>query len=532
MNTNLTTKTLKKNNAKRRRQRRNLLASILAVLIIALGSFSAVLGAKWTPRLGLDLAGGLSVVYQTEHHVSASDLAETVNILNNRVNGLGVSGAQVDTTGDNEITVAIPGLKDPAEVLKAIGQTARLNFRPVLCYAPQYIPTKSVQSGPVRATPGPLPPSCPVPYQLVTSNLAGSSNSEGGVYYDVGANPALAAYPNSTSDSPNAVVLQKGLVGSAFKGRYLEGPAELSGTAVKTASAQLSPTGQWVVDITLTGSGSNAWNQMTMRYFHEIIAIELDGVVQTAPITQPTQGTWSSFAGQVEISGSFTQQSAQGLAIALQYGSLPVALKQLTSQTVSPTLGKSALEAGLGAGVAGLVLVLLYVLAYYRALGLVVISGLVVTAAFLWAIISWLGHTSVAPSFDLAGITGLIVSIGITVDSYIVYFERLKDEARSGRTVRTSVERGFKSAWGTVWAADFVSLLAAVVLYVVAVGDVKGFAFFLGLSTILDMAITWFYTRPLVILLGQSHRVDRGGRFGIARGLGAPSRSSTADVGT
>ena len=526
--------TTTKNYAKRRRQRRNLLASIFAVLIISFGSFAGVVAAKWTPRLGLDLAGGLSVVYQTEHHVSASDLSETVNILNNRVNGLGVSGAQVNTTGTNEITVAIPGLKDPAAVLSAIGQTARLNFRPVLCYSPPYTPAKSTQSSAASPAPapGPLPASCPAPYQLVTSNLSGSTTSQNGVYYDVGADPALAAYPTSTSDSPSAVVLQKGLAGSAFRGRYLEGPAKLSGTAVKTASAQLSPTGQWVVDITLTGPGSNAWNSMTTRYFHEIIGIELDGVVQTAPITQSTQGTWSSFGGQVEISGDFTQQSAKSLAIALQYGSLPVALKQLTSQTVSPTLGKSALVAGLGAGITGLVLVLLYVLAYYRALGLVVISGLAITAALLWAIISWLGHTSVAPSFDLAGITGLIVSIGITVDSYIVYFERLKDESRSGRTVRTAVERGFKSAWGTVWAADFVSLLAAVVLYVVAVGDVKGFAFFLGLSTILDMAITWFYTRPLVMLLGQSTRSEGGGRFGIARGLGAPVRRSAVDVGT
>jgi preprotein translocase subunit SecD len=153
----------------------------------------------------------------------------------------------------------------------------------------------------------------------------------------------------------------------------------------------------------------------------------------------------------------------------------------------------------------------------------------------LWAIISALGHTSFSPSFDLAGITGLIVSIGITVDSYIVYFERLKDETRAGRSIRTSVDRGFKSAWRTVWAADFVSLLAAVVLYVVAVGDVKGFAFFLGLSTILDMAVTWFYTRPLVILLGQSDRFQGGGRFGIARGLamsgGGPGTGSVAASG-
>ena len=515
---------------KRRRQKRKLLASILAVVIISFGSFVGVVAAKWTPRLGLDLAGGLSVVYQTEHHVSASDLAETISILDNRVNGLGVSGAQVNTTGSNEITVAIPGLKDPAAVLSVIGQTARLNFRPVLCYAPPYSPTPSQSGSP--AEPGPLPESCPAPYQLVTSNLSGTPTSENGIGYQVGADPALAAYPSSTSDSPKAVVLQKGTVGSAFKGRYLEGPAELSGTAVKTASAELSPTGAWVVNITLTRPDSNGWDSMTKRYFHEIIGIELDGVVQSAPITQPTQGTWSSFDGQVEISGNFTQQSAQSLAVALQYGSLPVALKQLTSQTVSPTLGKSALVAGLGAGIAGLVLVLLYILAYYRALGLVVISGLVITAAFLWSVISWLGHTSVAPSFDLAGITGLIVSIGITVDSYIVYFERLKDESRSGRSVRTAVERGFKSAWGTVWAADFVSLLAAVVLYLVAVGNVKGFAFFLGLSTILDMAITWFYTRPLVILLGQSRRVESGDRFGIARGLGSRTTPRSQEVGT
>ena len=235
-------------------------------------------------------------------------------------------------------------------------------------------------------------------------------------------------------------------------------------------------------------------------------------MVYSAPIIQPTQATFTSFDGQGEISGGdLTQADAQNLAQAMNFGALPVTLKAATSETVSATLGHSALVAGLGAGIAGLILVLLYVLFYYRTLGLVVISGLVLTAMMLWAIISALGHTSVAPSFDLAGITGLIVSIGITVDSYIVYFERLKDETRSGRSVRTSVDRGFKSAWRTVWAADFVSLLAAIVLYLVAVGNVKGFAFFLGLSTIMDMAFTWFYTRPLVILLGQSARLQGSG---------------------
>ena len=251
----------------------------------------------------------------------------------------------------------------------------------------------------------------------------------------------------------------------------------------------------------------------------------------SAPIIQPTQSSFSSFQGRGEISGSLTQPDAQNLAQAMNFGALPVTLKAATSETVSATLGHSALVAGLGAGIAGLLLVLLYVLLYYRALGLVVISGLVLTAMLLWAIISALGHTSVAPSFDLAGITGLIVSIGITVDSYIVYFERLKDEARSGRSIRTSVDRGFKSAWRTVWAADFVSLLAAIVLYLVAVGNVKGFAFFLGLSTIMDMAVTWFYTRPLVILLGQSPRLQGEGAFSIATGLGAGPQAQRLPVG-
>ena len=511
-----------------KRQRRNLLFSVLGVIIIALGSFSAVFSAKWTPRLGLDLAGGLSVVYQAAKSVPQSELQETVSILNNRVNGLGLSGAQVSTIGKNEISVSVPGVKDAAQVLPEIGQTAQLYFRPVLCYAPAYAASKAT-SGEKTHVLGALPHSCPPAYGLVTSNLTGSPTSGIGVQYDVPPDPSLSAYPSSSVDDPNSYVLQTGLSGGGFPYRYLEGPAEIRGAAVKTANAELTQTGQWVVNMTLTGTGSDAWNTMTQKYFHEIIGIELDGVVQSAPITQPQQVGWSSFDGQVEISGSFTETSAQSLALAMEFGSLPVRLKQLTTQTVSPTLGKSALHAGLGAGIAGLVLVLLYVLLYYRALGLVVISGLVLTAMALWAIISALGHTSFSPSFDLAGITGLIVSIGITVDSYIVYFERLKDETRSGRSIRTSVDRGFKSAWRTVWAADFVSLLAAVVLYVVAVGDVKGFAFFLGLSTIMDMLFTWFYTRPLVILLGRSDHLQGAGRFGIARGLGCAADTALPD---
>jgi preprotein translocase subunit SecD len=355
---------------------------------------------------------------------------------------------------------------------------------------------------------------------LVTSNL--SKSTTGGVTYNVQPTPGLAAYKSSPLDRKTATVLLPGLTGPN-SARYLLGPATLTGRIVKKAIAQQTQLGRWVVNMSLTSTGAAAWDKMATKYFHEVIGIELDGVVQSAPLTLPTASTFTSFDGTVQISGNFTQESAQTLALALNYGSLPVKLVPQTTQTVSPTLGHSALIAGLGAGVAGLLLVLLYMIVYYRLLGIVVLSGLAITAALLWAIISALGHTAIAPSFDLAGVTGIIVSIGITVDSYIVYFERLKDETRSGRTVRTSVDRGFQSAWRTVLAADLVSLAAAVVLFFVAVGEVKGFAFFLGLSTLLDIFMTYFFTRPLVIVLGRSERLTNARRFGISRGLAVGS---------
>ncbi len=509
-----------------RRLRRNLWISVIAVLVIAIGSFAAVFAAKWSPRLGLDLAGGVAVVYTAEgQNVSQSDLNETVNILNLRVNGLGVSGAQVQTSGKNQISVSIPGVTDAQQVLNQIGQTARMYFRPVQCFAyPEGVPKGSKAKVLPRgnATIPACTPSSSVQAPNLVVNGSGGSNLN-----QIPPDSQYVPYPSTNPDEPNYpknTVLLPGLSSSCGSAalRCVLGPAQMTGRSIGSAQATQNQTGQWVVDYTLAGSaGSALWDKVAQANFHELLGIELDGQVYSAPIIQPGQAAFSSFQGRGEISGNLTQADAQNLAQAMNFGALPITLKAATSETVSATLGHSALVAGLGAGVAGLILVLLYVLLYYRGLGLVVISGLVLTAMALWAIISALGHTSVAPSFDLAGITGLIVSIGITVDSYIVYFERLKDETRSGRSVRTSVDRGFKSAWRTVWAADFVSLLAAIVLYLVAVGNVKGFAFFLGLSTIMDMAVTWFYTRPLVILLGQSQRLQGSGAFSIATGLGA-----------
>jgi preprotein translocase subunit SecD len=282
-----------------------------------------------------------------------------------------------------------------------------------------------------------------------------------------------------------------------------------------------------VVNATLTGKGSTGWDNLSRKYFHEIIGIDLDGQVVSNPVTQPTNAAFQSFAGRVQISGNFTQTSADNLALDLNYGSLPVPLRKIDQTTVSPSLGKSSLKAGLAAGIGGLLLVLIYTILYYRALGIVVVSGLVVTAALLFAIVSALGRSGLNLTLDLSGVTGLIVSVGITVDSYIVYFERLKDEVRSGRSVRTSVDKSFQGAFRTVLAADTVSFAAALVLWLLGAGTVKGFAFFLGLSTLLDVFTTYFFTRPLVIILGRNAKVTGARIIGIARGLAIDSGGSS-----
>jgi preprotein translocase subunit SecD len=499
-----------------------LVISLAIVVVIAIASLAGTLAARWSPRLGLDLDGGLQVLYRPAHRVSTSDLNQTVSILTNRVDGLGVSGATVGTQG-GDIIVQVPGVKDGQKILKTIGETAQLYFRPALCGAPAFVGKGDKSAKPASAK----LPSCPSANQLSVTNLGVKPASTATNFHEnsVPAYQALAAYPSTspTHDAKTKTVLLPGINGAGSYNRYLLGPAQLTGHAVASAVAQQTQLGKWVVNYTLTSSGTPAWEKLAQQNFHKIVAIELDGVVYSAPIIQPSQSAFSSFDGKGEISGHLSETQAKKLAIAMQFGSLPVRLVAQTTQTVSPTLGHSALIAGLGAGLAGLLLVLLYMIVYYRLLGIVVVSGLVVTAALLWAIISALGHTSVAPSFDLAGVTGVIVSIGITVDSYIVYFERLKDETRAGRTVRTSVDRGFRSAWRTVLAADTVSLAAAVVLFLVAAGDVRGFAFFLGLSTLLDVFMTYFFTRPLVAILARNERLASAGRIGIARGLAVGS---------
>jgi preprotein translocase subunit SecD len=324
------------------------------------------------------------------------------------------------------------------------------------------------------------------------------------------------------------VVLPEVVKGNTV-GRYLLGPAEVTGQALSGANAAVDPnTGEWIVEFNLTGKGTTEWNAMAQKVGQgNQIAMDLDGVVKSAPSLSET-----TFQGSGQISGDFSEGEAKDLALVLKYGSLPVELERQTVQTVSASLGKESLRAGLIAGVVGLALVALYMVLYYRALGLVVWVGLAITGALMYSIIAFLGTTR-GLALTLAGATGIIVSVGVTVDSYVVFFERLKDDIRSGKSIRSSVDKSFKRAYRTILAADAASFIGAFVLWWLTVGSVRGFAFFLGLSTLIDVFIAYFYTRPMVMLLGRSRFFTEARWVGVARGLNAPAaESATPPVAT
>ncbi|MEX6430705.1 MULTISPECIES: protein translocase subunit SecD [Ferrimicrobium] len=454
--------------------------SVLISTVVAVAAFVAVISAHYHPVLGLDLQGGASVVYKPARKVSASTLNETISIIENRVNALGVGQPSIGQQG-SDIVVDLPGVKDPKTALSYIGQTAILQFRPVLCQAPLY--TKPPAS--LHLKKSQLTPTCPNPSAKTASLLQ----------YVPSTSP-LKATSASTALLPEYQGNSKKVIA-----RYVVGPTLLTGNAIKSVFAAPQPqsaSNQWAINFTLTAKGAPIFNQIAKTYYHQLLAVVLDGTVQSAPQINST-----NFNGQGQITGNYTRASATDLATILHYGALPVQLVQQTVQTISPTLGAASLRAGLVAGIAGLILVMLYTILYYRLLGLVVVGGLATTFGALWAIIALLGHTEQL-TLDLSGVTGIIVSIGVIVDSYIVFFERLKDEARHGKSLRASVDTGFSKAFRTIIAADLVSFIGAALLYYFSIGDVRGFAFFLGLSTILDVASAWFFTRPLVLWIGNT----------------------------
>jgi preprotein translocase subunit SecD len=502
----------------------SLKVTLIVTVGIALIALIATVAGGWTPKLGLDLAGGFEATYKPQHPIPNDEIQTIISILQQRIDGLGVSGATVNSQGGN-VVVQVPGLQNRTALLNVIQQTAQMQFRPVLCAGPAYSPP-ATKKGQKPASPGPLPTSCPTANQLSAANL-NVNTSTGTPQGSPAAWTDLSKYPTTSSndDTAGKTVLLETTANSGFQGeRLLLGPAPLGGGEISSAQAAFN-TPNWVVNLNLKGKGPQAWDTLAQQQFHAYIAIDLDAQVISAPLTYPNATSFTSFGGKIQISGNFTETTAKNLSLDLQYGALPVGLVNLNNQNVSPTLGKSSLNAGLAAGIGGLILVLLYTIFYYRALGIVVVSGLVITAALLWAIVSALSHSGLDLTLDLSGVTGLIVSVGITVDSYIVYFERLKDEARAGRSLRSTVDRAFQGAFRTVLAADLVSLIAALTLYLLSVGTVRGFAFFLGLATLLDVFTTFFFTRPLVIWLGRSKKVTDARVIGIARGLGTPTEA-------
>jgi len=519
--------------------------SILAVLV----PLGVVLVSDTSPQLGLDLQGGISVVLAPTKEAKSDALSKAVDIIRNRVDSLGVAEPDVSLQGDN-IVVDLPGVENRDKARDLVGTTAELRFRPVLQVFPpgfadatttttaQGATTTTAPGGATTTTaPGASTTVTTTQRGTVTAGQAATSTTAPATTAttapgtppvtlapDVPVPPAAvpevppgACEPkvSAVDDPTKIVVLPFRDTDEERKGTlHCLGPAEMTGEAVKSADARFQS--GWGVTTKFTAQGAEQFNALAAKYYQRQVAIVLDGIV----ISDPTIQAQRFDRGEAEISGNFSQSEAEDLALVLRYGALPVELEESQVQAISPTLGRDQLRSGVAAGLFGLGLVMLYMLLYYRMLGLVIWAGLLLAAGALYVLTSWLSQ-AIGLTLTLAGVTGIIVSVGITVDSYVVYFERLKDEVRSGKTIRSSLDRGFARAFRTILAADLVSLIGAALLYFLAVGSVRGFAFFLGLSTMLDIGVSYFFMHPLVSIVARNPRFARAGWLGVASGLGA-----------
>ncbi len=509
------------------------LFGFLAVVVVLVG-ITLVQGNA--PLLGLDLQGGISVVLEPVGEVKPGALDVAVDIIRSRVDSLGVAEPEISRQGSN-IVVDLPGVDNRDKARRLVGQTAELRFRPVLALLPPGGLGRGLEWHDDDHRGGIHHHDCRRRVHHVHDGPGRRPTREAVIAScDPTAIGALTSIPTTSraADTPDTCVVLplRAADGEESPARLLLGPTALTGKDVDKARSRFQ--NEYVVLMSLTGDGLTKFNELAATSFGQAspqdqVAIVLDGIVQSNPAFQsPT------FDGDVSITGSFTAAEASDLAKLINYGALPVQLEELTVQNVSPTLGKDQLRAGIIAGIIGLVLVSIYMLVYYRILGLVVVSGIMITAALLLVVItSFVGEVvlgflggSGRPVLTLAGVTGLIVSIGVTVDSYVVYFERLKDEVRSGRTVRTSADRGFTRSFRTILAGAVVSFLGAAILFLVAAGSVRGFAFFLGLSTLLDILVAYFFMHPLVSLMARRSGIVRTRPFGIAAGLDAPEATA------
>jgi preprotein translocase subunit SecD len=496
--------------AKKARPGRTLFITLLLTTI--LGGVAVSLGAT-SINLGLDLRGGTSVTLQPRiqdgdtGQVTPEAINQAVSIIRQRVDSLGVAESEVtaEGTGTNrQIVIAVPG-ETGRRIVDLVGQTAELRFRQVLVEAGS-VPTANDA-------------------ELVSGlNISAEDQAR------FTALDCTAFDSNASIDQPEAVLVTCDRNGAA---RYVLAPAVVIGRDVSGATAAIDPQSLsgWFVSLDFTSDGTKKFGQLTQDVVNlpapqNQVAIVLDGVVVSAPrINEAILG------GQAQITGSFSQLEAQDLANVLKYGSLPLAFDRGEVQQVSPTLGGDQLRAGLLAGGLGLLLVILYSVLYYRALSVVVVGSLALAAAHVLLSLALLTE-SVGYTLTLAGIAGTIVAIGVTADSFIVYFERIKDEIREGKPLRVAVETGWQRARRTVVVADLVSGISAIVLYIVSVGSVKGFAFTLGLTTIIDLIVIFFFTKPLVSLLAKSDYFQSGSKYsGVSsKSVGIVKEAVTAEV--
>jgi len=480
--------------------RRRPLLSVILTLVVVLGALAATIASGNKPELGLDLQGGISVVLAPagSKNVSGDTLDVAVDIIRSRVDALGVAEPEISRQG-GLIVIDLPGVKDRDKAAKLVGKTAELRFRKVLgC-----LPAEGETTTTTAPTTAPVPASSTPPDSGATSTTTATGERK------------TTKVEEEKADQE--VIFEGTEPCSAAAPRYDLGPTLLTGKAVKGAKSQYEAADGWGVTVDFSKQGAKDFNaKVAAPNVNQRVAIVLDSVVQSAPVIRQ-----ADLGSSVRISGSFKQGEAKDLATVLKFGSLPVALKTETIQNVSPSLGKDQLHAGIAAGVVGLLLVAIYMLLYYRILGAVVIGGLLLSAAAIYSLVAFLGQR-IGLTLTLAGVTGLIVSVGVTVDSYVVYFERLKDEVRTGKTLRSSLDRGFTRAFRTIVAADSVSLIGAGVLYWLAIGSVRGFALFLGISTLLDLIVSYVFMHPLVVLMARRPSLVRMKRFGIGAGLDEP----------
>jgi preprotein translocase subunit SecD len=481
---------------------------VLFALVVGGNAIAVFQGTgSWVPKLALDLQGGTQIVLapqlSEDQNVTEEQLTQAVSIIRQRVDAGGVAEAEVTTQGGSNIVVSIPGIPDAA-TLERIRSSAKLEFRAVLQTGPALLPEGSLADPVVPTEDAPaVTPENPSDLAWITPEIDAAYNQLScGALDELGANVADPTTPLVTCSDDRAV-------------KYILGPVEVDGGTISDAVSGLVPgpqgtvTTEWGVFLEFDSVGTEAFRTVTERLIllpgvQNQFAIVLDGKVISAP---RTLGAITD--GKPQISGSFVQESATILADQLKFGALPIGFAVQSSETITATLGLSQLQSGLLAGAIGLVLVVLYSLVQYRMLGMVTVFSLTTAFALSYFVITYLSNTQ-GYRLSLAGVAGLIVAIGITADSFIVFFERIRDELRDGRNLESSIVGAWRRAFRTILASDAVGFLAAAVLFILAVGNVRGFAFTLGITTIVDLIVVALFTRPLMGVLGRTRFFSSG----------------------